>query len=210
VRENFIKARDLDVCPLRAISDIEDQFEKVAREEKATLVPLRQTLERRLSETGDKTGIPGNESLLDHVHLTIGLHQRLAELILDRMTELSLVHPSRKLTAEDRRTLYEKVMGSFDSKFLVAKDMNLAKTLKWAGKKEEARAALERAAGDNPEVQAEAIYWMTELMTKRSEYRRAVELHNDPDSVRRLACLRLARLSTYRKLVDGVTSRSIR
>jgi Flp pilus assembly protein TadD len=215
-RENFIKARDLDVCPLRAISDIEDQFEKVAREEKATLVPFRQMLERRLSETGDKTGIPGNESLLDHVHLTIGLHQWLAELISDKMTELNLVHPSRKLTAEDRRALYEKVMGSFDSKFLVAKDMNLAKTLKWAGKKEEARAALERAAGamdDNPEVhKILGSYLLDDGAYDKaiSEYRRAVELSgNDPEMVFALAtaCLRAGfkdeAVTTYRKLVDG-------
>ncbi len=215
-RDNFIKARDLDVCPLRAISDIEDQFEKVAREEKATLVPFRQMLERRLSETGDKTGIPGNESLLDHVHLTIGLHQWLAELISDKMTELNLVHPSRKLTAEDRRALYEKVMGSFDSKFLVAKDMNLAKTLKWAGKKEEARVALERAAGgmdDNPEVhKILGSYLLDDGAYDKAiaEYRRAVELSgNDPEMVFALAtaCLRAGfkdeAVTTYRKLVDG-------
>jgi Flp pilus assembly protein TadD len=214
-RENFIKARDLDVCPLRAISEIEDQFDKVALEEKATLVPLRKRLERSLSETGDKTGIPGNESLLDHVHLTIGLHQWLAELIFEKMTELRLVQPSRKLTAEDRQALYEKAMGSFDSKFLVAKDMNLAKTLKWAGKKEEARAALERAAGamdDNPEVhKILGSYLLDDGVYDRAlqEYRRAVELSgNDPEMVFALATacfragLKAEAAATYRKLVD--------
>jgi len=214
-RENFIKARDLDVCPLRAISDIEDQFEKVAREGKATLVPLRQMLERKLTETGDKAGIPGNESLLDHVHLTIGLHQWLAELILAKITEHGLVQPSRKLTAEDRRALYEKGMGSFDSKFLVSKDMNLAKTLKWAGKKEEARAALERAAGamdDNPEVhKILGSYLLDDGVYDKAiaEYRRAVELSgNDPEMVFALATacfragLKAEAAATYRKLVD--------
>ncbi len=173
-------------------------------------------LERRLSETGDKTGIPGNESLLDHVHLTIPLHQWLAEILFDKMTELGLVHPSRKLTAEERQALYGKVMGSFDSKFLVTKDMNLAKTLKWAGKKEEARVALERAAGamdDNPEVhKILGSYLLDDGAFDKAiaEYRRAVELSgNDPEMVFALAtaCLRAGRkaeaAAMYRKLVDG-------
>jgi Flp pilus assembly protein TadD len=215
-RENFIKAKNLDVCPLRAISAIEDQFDKIAREENAALIPFRHRLEQRLSETADKTGIPGNESLLDHVHYTIELHQWLAEMLFDKMAELGLVHPSRKLTADDRRPLYEKVMASLDPKFLVNKDMNLAKTLKWAGKKEEARAALERAAvamDDNPEVhKLLGSYLLDDGLYDKAlqEYRRAVELSgNDPEMVFALAaaCFRAGSkaeaVATYRKLVEA-------
>lgn len=215
-RDNFIKARDLDVCPLRAISAIEDQFDKVAREENATVIPFRQMLERRLSETGDKTEIPGNESFLDHVHLTIGLHQWLAETLLDKMTELGLVHPSRKLTSEERQALYGKVKASLDPKYLVNKDMNLAKTLKWAGKKEEARVALQRAASamdDNPEVhKLLGSYLLDDGANDKaiSEYQRAVELSgNDPEMIFALAtaCFHAGRKAkaadTYRKLIEG-------
>jgi tetratricopeptide (TPR) repeat protein len=214
-KTSFIKARDLDVCPLRAISAIEDQFDAVVREEKSAVVPFRRMLEQRLAGTGYKTGIPGNESFLDHVHLTIGLHQWLAEMLVDKMTELGLVNPSRKLTAEERQAQYEKAMSSLDSKFLVNKDMNLAKTLKWAGKKQEARAALERAAAamdDNAEVhKLLGSYLLDDGAYDKAiaEYRRAVELSgNDPEMAFALgtayfrAGLKGEAVSTYRKLIN--------
>jgi tetratricopeptide (TPR) repeat protein len=215
-RENFIKARDFDVCPLRAISAIEEQFDKVAREENVPLIPFRQLLEKRLSETGDKTGIPGNESLLDHVHLTIEMQQWVAELLMNKMVDLGLVHPSRKLTSEERQAMYAKVMSSFDSKFFVSKDMNLAKTLRWAGRKEEARVALERAAGamdDNAEVhKLLGGYLLDDGAYDKAlkEYRRAVELSgNDPEMIFALAAAsfraghKAEAIATYQKLVEG-------
>ncbi len=214
-RESFIKARDLDVCPLRAISALEDRFDKVALEEKVVLVPFRTRLERKLSDTGDKSGIPGNESLWDHVHLTIGVHQWLAEMLFDKIVEMGLAHPSRELTSSDRQALYDKAMRSLDADFFVTKDMNLAKTLKWAGKKKEARIALERAASrmeDNPEVhKLLGGYLLDDGSYDKAlkEYRRAVELSgNDPKMMFSLATAcyqagsKAEAVSIYRKLVN--------
>lgn len=154
-KESFVKAKDLDVCPLRCISGLEEQISRVAAETGMTLIPLKDVVERKCAETGDRTGIPGNESFLDHVHPSVPLHQLLAGLILDKMVESGLFKPARKLTEEDRQSVYAKGMASFDKAYMATKDLTLAKTLHWAGKKEEARVILERVApvlDSNPEV----------------------------------------------------------
>jgi tetratricopeptide (TPR) repeat protein len=213
-REQFVRAKDLDVCPLRCISPINAEIVKIAHEERAMLIPFREILDRKVSETGDRSGIPGNESFLDHVHLTIAMHQFVAELILDQMIEHSLVEPSRTLTSQDRTKLYTRAMASLDKRFFLIRDLNLAKTLKWAGRKEEARAALERVAApldDNPEIHKMMGSFLLEEGKHRKaveEYRKAVKLSGDDPQM--IFCLAVAcgqaglkdeALESYRKLV---------
>ncbi|MBI4963508.1 MAG: tetratricopeptide repeat protein [Desulfomonile tiedjei] len=150
-KANFVKARDLDVCPLRCISDIDEQIVTIARQEEVVFIPFAEALERKASELGDRTGIPGNECFLDHVHPTIELHQLLAETIVDTLAEKGLFKPSKKLTPDERQAVYTRAMNSLDTSFFALRDLNLAKTLRWAGKKAEARAALQRVAQQLPD-----------------------------------------------------------
>ncbi|MDQ1238360.1 MAG: hypothetical protein QG577_545 [Thermodesulfobacteriota bacterium] len=143
---NFVKAKDLDVCPLRIITPMTNRIRQIAVEEKVTLIPFVDVVRDRLMQAGDSSAIPGNESFLDHVHPTIELHQRLAELLADQMEKMGLVKKREVLSSADKQALYEKIMAGLDEQFMAMRDLNLAKTLKWAGKKEEAREALLRAA----------------------------------------------------------------
>ncbi len=111
---------------------------------------------------------------LDHVHPRIEGHQRLAEAILQEMVRLGLVRPSRNLSRRDKDAIYERVMVSLDPKFFAMRDWNLAKTLYWAGKKDEARAALLRAAkhmDSNPGVHS----MLASFLLDDGDYERAVE-----------------------------------
>ena len=63
-RENFVKARDLDVCPLRCITAIQQQIRDIAREKQTPLIPFNAVVDAKAAELGDKTGIPGNECFL--------------------------------------------------------------------------------------------------------------------------------------------------
>jgi len=148
---NFVKAKDLDVCPLRCISDIEEQIVKITGEEKAVLIPFTEAVHRKVSEIGDRTGIPGDECFLDHVHPTIELHQLLAEIIVDTLEEKGQLKLSKRLTREERQAVYDQAVNSFDAGFFALRDLNLAKTLHWAGKKTEARAALQRVVRQLPD-----------------------------------------------------------
>ncbi len=153
--ESFIKAKDLDVCPLRCMSPLLIKMDVVAREEKPLYVDMGDVVRERMAAVGDETKIPGNECFLDHVHPDIRTHQLLAEKLLATITANGLIGTGKKLNERERKTIYRSVMDGLDPRFFAEKDLNLAKVMKWAGKDEQALAALVRAEkvlDDNPEV----------------------------------------------------------
>ncbi len=215
-RESFVKAKDLDVCPLRCLSDISQAILNVAQEERALLIRFREILHRRLSEKEDPFGIPGNESFLDHVHPTIAMHQFVAELILEKVIENSLTKPSVTLSSQDRAEIYDQGMNALDKRFFLTRDLNLAKTLRWAGKKQEARAALENIAAsldDNAEIhQIMGSFLLEDGERDKAveEYRKAVKLSgDDPPMIFSLAVvcqnigLKDEAVEAYGKLIRG-------
>jgi tetratricopeptide (TPR) repeat protein len=105
-------------------------------------------------------------------------------------------------------------MKGLDPQFFAAKDLNLAKTLKWAGKKDEAREALKRAAAllhDNPEVHK---MWGSYLLDEGKydeaikEYSQGVKLSgNDPvmEFSLALACHRAGLRQEALRILDRLT-----
>jgi len=149
------------------------------------------------------------------VHPTIRGHQVLAERIFEKIVEHGLVRPSRSFGAEERKEIYSRVMSGFDDSFLGTRDLNLAKTLKWAGKKEEARVALNRVAKameTNPEIhQMLGSYLLDDGQYEDAikEYLKAVEYSgNDPPMIFSLAVayyrsgLKDKAVQTYQELLD--------
>jgi len=189
-KEDFIKAKDLDVCPLRCVTPIEQAIDRIAAEEHVPLVQFRAEVDRVETRIGDKSGIPGNDTFLDHVHPTVAMHQRLAEMILDTLTGLGIVAPSQNLSPEERQSLYKGIMDGFDQSFFATRDLNLAKLLRWAGKKDEAREVLQRAAGvmaDNPEVHKMLGSYLADEGRHGEaveEYRKAVQLAGNESRMR--------------------------
>jgi tetratricopeptide (TPR) repeat protein len=193
-RASLVKAKDLDVCPLRAPSAILARIEEIAKEEKTILLRFPRDVERRQAESGDASRIPGNESFMDHVHPTVQCHQMLADSILKEMIANGIVRAERRLSEEDRKEMYSTAMQSLDPDFFAAKDLNLAKVLRWAGKKEEAKVALLRAAAvleNNPEVHKMlGSFFLDDGDYDRAvnEYLTAVQLSgNDPGMIFSLA-----------------------
>jgi Flp pilus assembly protein TadD/lysophospholipase L1-like esterase len=215
-KSSFEKAKDLDVCPLRCISEVEGQILTIAKENKVIVVPFSEALESYASESGDKSGIPGNESFLDHLHPTIEKHQLLAEMILQQIQSAGLMKFSRNLSAEERQAILKQGMNDIDPSFFALRDLNLAKTLRWAGKKDEARFALENAAQrlpENPEIHKMLGGYLLEdgnYNRAIDEYKTAVELSKgDPDLEFSLAVAyyRSGRIgeaiSAYRRLTNS-------
>ncbi len=172
-------------------------------------------MDRKAAEIGDKSGIPGNELFLDHVHPIIPLHQLMADLILDKMADIGVIPGERNLTAEERSKIFADGMNALDRKFMLLRDLNLAKTLKWAGRKREARAALNRVfvpLDANAEVHKMMGSFLMEdgkYQDAVQEYRRAVELSgHDGQMVFALANaaykagLKDEALEMYRNLVE--------
>ena len=157
-KDAFVRAKELDVAPLRALEAMVEAVRRVAAERGAPGVDLPLLLE---AESRERFGhdILGEEFFLDHVHPDIPVHARIAGVLADAFAEAGWTPPLAEsaVAAETRRrALVEQVTGSLDRVDLAQRDQNLARVLGWAGKLEEAREPLLRAAAawpDNAEIQ---------------------------------------------------------
>ncbi len=190
-KEALRRARDEDVCPLRALTSMAAIVADVAAQKNAPLVDFGALMEKLSQE-----GIADDEFFLDHVHPTIDGHRRLALAIVDEMVARGLVQPGDTWgeTAIERVTA--EVEASIDH---VAHGMalrNLSKVLSWAGKTEEAEKLALRAVTLVPGT-ALTHHQAGVVLAKRGEYveaashhRRAIEL--EPEFVDGHASLGLA------------------
>jgi tetratricopeptide (TPR) repeat protein len=101
-RTAFVKARDLDICPLRITTPLEETLFEVAAKTGAPVVDAHQQLEQR-----SKTGILGGYWLVDHVHPSFAGHQAIAVALLDEMTRAGFVQPEAASEAR-RKSVFEK------------------------------------------------------------------------------------------------------
>jgi tetratricopeptide (TPR) repeat protein len=133
-RAAFVRARDEDVCPLRPLTPMREIVLAVAD---AYDVPVLDFVEVVDDECEHLTGhrIPGREQFLDHVHLDVDGYRLLALSLLDVLAQDGIVRPQADwdLAAVDR-----SVRARLDRQVQGLQLRNLAKTLGWAGKYEEA------------------------------------------------------------------------
>jgi tetratricopeptide (TPR) repeat protein len=142
-RSAFVRARDEDVCPLRALTPVQRVVREVAAGERVPLVDFAEFVARRADY-----GIPGSDWFVDHVHPTIKGHRLLALELVDAMRERGLLN-SRADRLRDRvDDITDRVMEGLDSRAHADALRNLAKVMRWAGKTEvAARLALQAVAG---------------------------------------------------------------
>lgn len=88
-RQAFIKARDLDVCPLRMTSPLEKILRDVADQEDLPLLDAHALLEEQSPHE-----ILGGRYLVDHVHPGFAGHQFIARQIVRRWIADGLVQPA--------------------------------------------------------------------------------------------------------------------
>jgi Flp pilus assembly protein TadD len=157
-------------------------------------VPFKDALDKKAAQSGDRSGIPGNESFLDHVHPTIENHQLLAEMLLEEIRKNGFLKSTKTLSRDDIQAVYDKGMSSLEPEYFGLRDLNLAKTLRWAGKKDEARFALQKAAEhlpDNIEIHKMlGSYYLEDGDSENAirEYKTAVALSKeDPELMFSLA-----------------------
>jgi len=148
---SFRRARDEDVCPLRALSPMREIVAEVARETGATSIDFVALVEQRaLDEQG--VAIPGAEYFLDHVHPTIAGNRILALALIDAMIANGTVHPSADWGDRAIARIVSQVEGGIDRKTHAQALANLARVLSWAGKDEDARRLADRALAEAPEL----------------------------------------------------------
>jgi len=95
-------------------------------------------------------------------------------MILEKIQTAGLIKLIRTLTPEDSQSVFKKGMDNLDPAFFALRDLNLAKTLRWAGKKDEARFALEKAAAFLPD-NVEVHKMLGSYLLEDGNYERAIE-----------------------------------
>ena len=184
-RAAFVRAKDLDVAPLRALEPIVAAVGDVARRHGVPLIDLPALL---AADCRAKYGhdVLGAEYLVDHVHPDMAVHSLIAERLLDLLVERGAAHPGASWSAAARQRIYDREVASLDRRYYAERDLKLAKVLGWAGKLEEAEPPLLRAAEvltDDPDLHLElgTLYEKTgRFQPAAGELERAVAL--DPAS----------------------------
>ena len=140
----FRRARDEDVCPLRATSEIVDTVREVSAEHNVPLVDFeRMVNDQAMASRG--TPIPGNEQFVDHVHLDIDGYGRLGLALLEALTQQGVVDPGRNWDSAAIDAVRTNVLSTIDHRAHGVALRNLARVYSWAGKPEEASRIAEQA-----------------------------------------------------------------
>jgi tetratricopeptide (TPR) repeat protein len=125
-RDAYLRAKDLDLCPLRIIEPLRDALLHVARETRTPVIPVRARFEQQCPH-----GIPGGYLLVDHVHPSISGHQMIASWILEEMVRHRLVDPTPNW-ASRRDALYQAHTQSLGDKYYLQGQRRLEGLRKWA------------------------------------------------------------------------------
>ena len=86
-REAYVRAKELDVCPLRMLEPMHEALLETARRTGTPLVDARALIERR------SEGFAGGYLMLDHVHPSITGHRLIAEALTDELIRRGIVRP---------------------------------------------------------------------------------------------------------------------
>ena len=150
----FGRARDEDICPLRALSPMRATLAAVAQDSGAALLDFIDHLEQRLQgQKGHR--ILGEEYFLDHVHPTIEGNRILALQLVETMAARGIVLPTESWNDESIAAVATMVEGRIDVELQSKALSNLAKVLAWSGKVEDASRLAHQAidsGGNDPAV----------------------------------------------------------
>ena len=177
-REAFIRARDEDICPLRAPTPMIEIVENITREKSTGYVDFAGLVDELADD-----GIPGSGLFLDHVHPTIEGNRLLALAIIEEMAIQGIVNPTETWNDEEIAGISEELVNSLDEKEHAMALRNLSKVLSWAGKNDEAERlaneAVELIPDDSEAQEQKGLMLMQSgnMEAAREYYREAVRLN---------------------------------
>lgn len=168
----MIRARDEDICPLRALSPMLDIVREVALAEDIPLVDFPALIAKA---AGPLAPVRGEEWFLDHVHPTIEGHGLIARGILPEIARLGWIDDDFESKATQLENARAHVLASVDDHERGRSMRNLAKVLSWAGKNEDAARAAERAL-EWLGPDAESLFVLSSQASDLGEHWKAVSL----------------------------------
>jgi len=179
-RGAFERAREEDVCPLRALQEIIDSVREVGREWDVPVVDFVSLADRLAPDR-----LPGEELFFDHVHPKVQVHRALALELMAVLRDEGVLDRDASWTQQLVAGVTQEVEETLDPVAHGVALLNLSKVLGWAGKIEEAGRLAVLATQRAPEL-AEAHYQaglcaqlQGHLEPAIGHYRRALELAPD-------------------------------
>lgn len=168
-REAFERARDEDVCPLRALSEVQRIILNVAVEKRTQVVDFHQLVDEHAAD-----GIPGEDLFLDHVHPTVEGHRLLALRILDELFTQSVIPTPSAWGPSVIEQVRSRIDAGVDSRAQGNALRNLAKVLNWAGKRDEANRLALKAA-ELLDGDANVAYLAANALIEQGDFEQAIE-----------------------------------
>jgi len=144
-KEAFIRAKDEDVCPLRALTPMVSAMREVASQRGVPLVDFV-----RMIDSLSVHQTPGDDWFLDHVHPTIEGNRRLALSLMEEMTRMGVVHPVSAWNDASAEQVRRDVEAQLDTKAHGTALLNVARVMAWAGKYDDAYRTSLRAEALSP------------------------------------------------------------
>jgi lysophospholipase L1-like esterase len=125
-RAAFSRAKEEDVCPLRAIEPLRDAIRAAAAELEVPLIDVHGLIAREC-----RNGIPGGYLMVDHVHPSITGHQMIAQLLAERMIASGRIEPDADWTVRRDRA-YALHTASLDDAYYFRAQTRLEGLRRWA------------------------------------------------------------------------------
>ncbi len=123
-------ARDHDVCPLRATSEIVSAIQKHDRQDGVLLIDLPSILDQQnASGVNQPDGIPDANWFVDHVHPSIKGHQVIAHACFDRMQEIPWVKPLVDVSSYEAKSTSH--LGQLNESYFARGKQRLAGLRRW-------------------------------------------------------------------------------
>ncbi len=138
-RRSFVKARDLDICPLRMTSSLEATLQAVVAETEVPFSNLHTLLERQTS-----SGILGDDWLVDHVHPGFDGQRLIGIHLVEQLAAQGWCDIQNADWKQQSRTRFAEHFASLDSSYLHRGQRKLQNLRGWAAGKTEGPPAEER------------------------------------------------------------------
>jgi tetratricopeptide (TPR) repeat protein len=133
-KQAFRRAKDEDVCPLRAISRLVQTVRDTATTDGVLHVDFESLVDRHSEHS-----LPGKAMFHDHVHPTIEANRLLALAIVETMTRRGIVQPEPSWSDATRESVTAKVQASIDRPLHAQQLRLLSAMMGWLQQPEQAR-----------------------------------------------------------------------
>ena len=131
-KKTFIKARDEDICPLRALTPMEEIVCEVATQKTVPWVDFVAMTEKHSTHA-----TPGDDVFLDHVHPTIESNRLLALELLETMKSQDIVHPAQTWDEAAIQDVCKNIESHLSPEAHAMALANLAQLYAWCAKFED-------------------------------------------------------------------------